>query len=156
MLGEAYRNGIRYFDSAPVYAGSERYQGSLWKRHADWKAESYQASKSAQRDYAGAMADLRRTLERLNRNDLDLWQIHDVQTREDIREIEGKEGALRVFTEARGTGLVRGIGVTGHHDPEILHYAVTHWPVDTVLLPINPVEADIGGFLDRTVQAAKD
>ena len=47
------------------------------------------------------------------------------------------------------------IGVTGHYDPDILTYAVEHWPVDTVLMPVNPVEGVIGGFMDRTLPAAQ-
>jgi aryl-alcohol dehydrogenase-like predicted oxidoreductase len=33
MLSAAYESGIRYFDSAPAYAGSERYLGTFWKAH---------------------------------------------------------------------------------------------------------------------------
>ena len=57
---------------------------------------------------------------------------------------------------AAETGTVRGIGVTGHHDPEVLLHAVTHWDIDSVLLPVNPVESAIGGFLDRVIPAARE
>ncbi len=55
---------------------------------------------------------------------LDLWQIHDVRTMEDIRAIEGPGGALEGFVQAREEGKVRFIGVTGHHDPAVLTMAV--------------------------------
>ena len=51
---------------------------------------------------------------------LDLWQIHDVRTEEDIAQIFGPGGALEAFVEAREKGLTRFIGVTGHQDPLIL------------------------------------
>jgi aryl-alcohol dehydrogenase-like predicted oxidoreductase len=86
---------------------------------------------------------------------LDLWQIHDVRTRDDIEAIEREGGALEVFVQAKEEGYVRHIGVTGHYDPEILTHAVEHWPVDTVLMPVNPVEGVIGGFLDKTLPAAR-
>ena len=156
MLDAAYRSGIRYYDSAVAYADSERYQGIFWRNRPGWMQETYQAGKSARRDYRGAMAELHRTLERLGRDTIDLWQIHDVRTQGDIRAIEAKDGALRAFAEAKETGLVRGIGVTGHYDPEVIRYAVRHWPVDAVLLPVNPVEAAIGGFLDETIPAARE
>jgi len=156
MLGAAYESGIRYFDSAPAYAGSEEYQGQFWKKHPAWKAETFQASKSAQRDAAGAAAELRRTLARLNRDRLGLWQIHDIRDKDDIRRIEGTGGALQAFTGARETGMVGGIGVTGHHDPAVLLHAVSYWDVDAVLLPVNPVEAVIGGFLDTVIPAARE
>ena len=156
MLSAAYESGIRYFDSAPAYAESEQYQGRFWKEHPARVAETFQASKSAQRDAAGAAAGLRRTLARLGRDRLGLWQIHDVRDRDDIRQIEGPGGALRAFIGARDTVTVRGIGVTGHHDPAVLLHAVSYWDVDAVLLPINPVEAVIGGFLDTVIPAARE
>ena len=33
MLTAAYEAGIRYYDSAPAYAGSERYYGLFWAQH---------------------------------------------------------------------------------------------------------------------------
>ncbi len=156
MLGAAYESGIRYFDSAPAYAGSEQYLGRFWKEHPERVAGTFQTSKSAQRDSAGALADLERTLARLGRDHLGLWQIHDVRDRNDIRRIERPGGALQAFTGARETGTVRGIGVTGHHDPAVLLHAVSHWDVDAVLLPVNPVEAVIGGFLDKVIPAARE
>jgi aryl-alcohol dehydrogenase-like predicted oxidoreductase len=156
MLSAAYESGIRYFDSAPAYAGSEEYLGRFWKEHPARVAETFQASKSAERDEAGAAAGLRRSLARLGRDRLGLWQIHDLRDRNDIRRIEGPGGALRAFTSARDTGTVRGIGVTGHHDPAILLHAVSHWDVDAVLLPVNPVEVVIGGFTDTVIPAARE
>jgi aryl-alcohol dehydrogenase-like predicted oxidoreductase len=156
VLSAAYESGIRYFDTAPAYAGSEQYLGRFWKTYPARIPDTFQTSKSAQRDSAGAAADLRRTLARLGRDQLGLWQIHDVRDKDDTRRIEGPEGALRAFIEARDTGTVRGIGVTGHQDPAILLHAVSHWDVDAVLLPVNPVEAVIGGFLDTVIPAARE
>jgi aryl-alcohol dehydrogenase-like predicted oxidoreductase len=156
VLSAAYASGIRYFDSAPAYAGSEQYLGRFWKQYPGRIRDTFQTSKSARRDAAGALADLELTLARLGRDHLDLWQIHDIRDRNDIRRIEGPEGALQAFTGARETGRVRGIGVTGHHDPAVLHHAVSRWDIDAVLLPVNPVEAVIGGFLDRVIPAARE
>jgi aryl-alcohol dehydrogenase-like predicted oxidoreductase len=156
MLGAAYDYGIRYYDSAPAYAESERYYGLFWAQHPERKDATFQAGKSAQRDADGAFLDLDRTLQRMGRNHLGLWQIHDVRDNDDIKRLEGSSGALRAFYQARETGSVMGIGVTGHHDPAILLHAVTRWDVDSVLLPVNPVEAVIGGFLDRVIPAARE
>jgi aryl-alcohol dehydrogenase-like predicted oxidoreductase len=155
MLEAAYGSGIRYFDSAPAYEDSERYLGTFWKENPDRVAGTFQASKSARRDAKGALADLARTLQRTGRDHLDLWQMHDLRTRDDIRRTESDGGALQAFLSARNEGKVRGIGVTGHHDPAILLHAVTHWDVDSVLLPVNPVEAALGGFPDQVIPAAR-
>ena len=100
----------------------------------------FQASKSASRDRAGARADLDDTLATMHIAHLDLWQIHDVRTREDLVAIEGPEGALKAFLEAKDEGKTRHIGVTGHHDPSILAAAIDNWPIDSVMMPVNPVE----------------
>lgn len=155
VILEAVEQGITYFDSARVYAGSEDYYGSLWSRKPEVRSKIFQASKSASRDKAGALADLDRTLSAMGIGYLDLWQIHDVRTEADMRLIEGPKGALEAFMEAKKVGKTRFIGVTGHHDPDILTQAVRAWPVDSVMIPVNPVEKAIGGFLDETLPLAK-
>jgi aryl-alcohol dehydrogenase-like predicted oxidoreductase len=156
VIKEAADQGIAYFDSATAYAGSQGYYGSFWEKHSDLREKIFQTSKSASRDKVGARADLAQSLATMGLKGLDLWQIHDIRTREDINMIEGPGGALEAFIEAKESGLTRFIGVTGHHEPRILEHAVVNWPVDAVLLPVNPVEAIIGGFLDSVLSAALD
>jgi aryl-alcohol dehydrogenase-like predicted oxidoreductase len=155
VIREAHRQGITYWDSARAYAGSEGYYGSFWRDHEQVRTDIFQTSKSARRDRKGALEDLETSLSRLQISHLDLWQIHDIRTREDLGEIEAPGGALEAFTEAKEKGRVSAIGVTGHHDPEILLQAVETLPVDTVLLPVNPAERVLGGFLDFVVPAAR-
>jgi aryl-alcohol dehydrogenase-like predicted oxidoreductase len=156
VIDEAVGQGITYFDSARAYDGSEGYLGRYWGDHAGERARIFQASKSASRDADGALADLEHTLAMLQTDHLDLWQIHDIRTWDDIREIEAEGGALDAFLQARDEGRVRHIGVTGHHDPAVLTYTVEHWPVDTVLLPVNPVEGVLRGFTAGTIPAARE
>ncbi|MDQ1262082.1 MAG: hypothetical protein QG575_1263 [Euryarchaeota archaeon] len=156
VIEQAVAQGITYFDSAQAYAGSQGYYGNFWRGHTELRSGIFQTSKSAARNYQGARADLAQSLQTMGLDRLDLWQIHDLRTRQDIEEIEELGGALRAFVEARDAGLVRFLGVTGHHAPKILEHAVKNWPVDAVLMPINPAEAVLGGFLDRVMAAAKD
>ncbi len=155
VIQAAIAQGITYFDSARVYADSELYYGDIWKEEPELRAHVFQASKSPSRDKASAIVDLRQSLERLQTDYLDLWQIHDVRTPQDIELIAGPGGALEAFVEAKASGTVRYIGVTGHHDPQILSQAVREWPVDAVMLPVNPVEEILGGFLTDTLPAAR-
>jgi aryl-alcohol dehydrogenase-like predicted oxidoreductase len=155
VIEAAVAEGINYFDSARVYADSELYYGYIWKEQPELRTQVFQASKSPGRDKASALADLHQTLERLQTEYLDLWQIHDVRTPQDIAMIAGPGGALEAFVEAKASGMVRFIGVTGHHNPRILTQAVREWPVDAVMLPANPVEQILGGFLTDTLPAAR-
>jgi len=156
VIEEAALQGIAYFDTAPAYSGSEGYYGTFWRSHPIRRGDIFQTSKSAARTARGARADLDRTLKTLGLDAIDLWQIHDVRTRQDLREIEGPGGALEAFAEAKEVGRTELIGVTGHHDPSVVTYAVENWPVDAVLIPVNPLEGVLGGFLDGTIGAAKE
>jgi predicted aldo/keto reductase-like oxidoreductase len=154
VIEEAFSAGITYFESARAYAGSEKYYGLVWPEHAGERTNLFQTSKSAIRDRKGALSDLHGTLTNTGLEYLDLWQIHDVRTEEDFEAIAGPGGALEAFVQAKAEGKVRFIGVTGHHNPTILTRAVNEWPVDSVLMPVNPVEGILGGFLDDTLPAA--
>jgi aryl-alcohol dehydrogenase-like predicted oxidoreductase len=155
VIQAAIDQGITYFDCAHVYADSELYYGSIWKAFPEKRAGLFQASKSASRDKKGALNDLENSLHRLQTDYLDLWQIHDVRTDSDVNRIAGPGGALEAFVAAKASGKVRHIGVTGHHDPRILTRAVTEWPLDSVMMPVNPAEAVLGGFLTSTLPAAQ-
>jgi len=155
IIEEALDQGITYFDSAPAYRDSEVYLGSVWKENPRAREKVFQASKSGSRDKAGALSDLEKTLQRLHTDYLDLWQIHDLRTSNDFETISGPNGALEAFVEAKKSGKVKHIGVTGHYDPRILARAVKEWPVDAVMLPVNPVEDLLGGFLTKTLSEAQ-
>jgi hypothetical protein len=73
----------------------------------------------------------------------------------DIITIARPGGALEAFIEAKAGGKIRFIGLTGHYDPELLTRAVKAWPIDSVLLPVNPVEGNLGGFPTSTLPAAR-
>jgi aryl-alcohol dehydrogenase-like predicted oxidoreductase len=156
VIRAAIAAGITYYDCARVYADSERYYGSVWAEEPQARRRVFQASKSAGRDRKSARKDLEESLARLRVDYIDLWQIHDVRTEADLVQIADPGGALEAFEGARSEGKVRFIGVTGHHDPRILTRAVTEWPVDAVMMPVNPAEAVIGGFLTETLAAAKE
>jgi predicted aldo/keto reductase-like oxidoreductase len=154
VIREAVVRGITYYDCARAYAGSEKYYGLVWSMYPDDRTRIFQTSKSAMRSKNEALADLDQTLRNMGVDYLDLWQIHDVRTEEDLKIISGPGGALEAFLEAKSNGTTRFIGVTGHHDPKILEKAIREWPIDSAMMPINPVEAALGGFMDSALPAA--
>jgi aryl-alcohol dehydrogenase-like predicted oxidoreductase len=155
VIAAAVARGVSYFDSAHAYAGSEAYYGRFWASHPEARARVFITSKSACRDAAGARRDLALTLSRLAVSHIDLWQIHDVREESELTELTRRGGALEAFLEAKATGQIRHIGVTGHHDPYVLRKAVRELPVETVLLPVNVVEGVLGGFLSEVVPEAR-
>jgi len=155
VIREALEQGITYFDSAQAYAGSQGYYGTIWSQSPELRNGVFQASKSASRHREGALADLKDTFAKMGIDHLDLWQIHDVRTETDLEIIAGPGGALEAFIEAKRSGKVRFIGVTGHQDPVILTRALEEWPVDSVMMPVNPAEGALPGFLATTLPLAK-
>lgn len=150
VIDAAFEAGIRYFESARAYAGSEDYLGQGLKGR---RQEVFLTSKSHGRSYREAMAHLSITLKKLDTDYLDLWQIHDVRTEEDLEAITRPGGILEAFREAKEKGWTRFIGVTGHHHPEILRRALDLYDFDTVLLPVNPAEPHDRSFLPLAAEA---
>ena len=151
LINRAIDLGINYCESARAYSGSESYYGKALKER---RREIFLTSKSHARDRQGALVHLYETLAKMETDHLDLWQIHDVRTKEDINEIFGPGGALEAFVEARDKGLVRFIGVTGHHDPSVLTQCIDSFNFDTVLIPVNPAEPEYKSFVDTIIPLA--
>lgn len=151
LINTAIDLGIRYMESARAYSGSEVYYGGALKER---RKEVFLSSKSHARDRSGAMAHLKETLSNMKTGYLDLWQIHDVRSEEDINMIFGPGGAIEAFREAKEKGLARFIGVTGHHDPVIIRKCLEAFDFDTVLIPVNPAEPCYKCFLEEVMPAA--
>jgi predicted aldo/keto reductase-like oxidoreductase len=151
LINRAIDLGINYFESARAYSGSESYYGLALKER---RRDIFLTSKSHARDKQGALAHLQETLTNMKTDHLDLWQVHDVRTEEDMEEIFGPRGALEAFREARDKGLVRFIGVTGHHDPLITKRCIEMFDFDTVLIPVNPAEPSYKNYIDTVIPPA--
>jgi predicted aldo/keto reductase-like oxidoreductase len=152
LINRALDLGITYFESARAYSGSEAYYGrSLRER----RKEIFLTSKSHARDRKGAEIHLQETLKNMKTDHLDLWQIHDVRTEQEVEEILSPGGALEAFAAARDKGWTRFIGVTGHHDPAITRRCIEEFDFDTVLIPVNPAEPKHKSFLKEVLPSAK-
>ena len=151
LINRAIDLGMNYFESARAYSGSESYYGLALKER---RKEIFLTSKSHARDKQGALAHLRETLTNMKIDHLDLWQVHDVRTEEEVEQIFGPRGALEAFKEARDKGLARLIGVTGHQDPLITKRCIELFDFDTVLIPVNPAEPFYKSYLDTVIPLA--
>ena len=152
LINRAIDLGINYFESARAYSGSESYYGRSLKER---RKEIFLTSKTHARNKKGALLHLEETLRNMKTDHLDLWQVHDVRTEEEIDEIFGPNGAIEAFVEAKEKGLVRFIGVTGHHDPLITKRCIQRFAFDTVLIPVNPAEPAYKSYLTELIPTAK-
>jgi aryl-alcohol dehydrogenase-like predicted oxidoreductase len=100
------------------------------------------ATKTEEREYKEAREQIRRSLERLGVDRVDLLQLHNLV---DVIEWEfalRDGGALEAAVEARDEGLIRFIGVTGHGlTVARMHLrSLERFPFDSVLLPYSYVQ----------------
>ena len=159
VILEALRLGVRYCDTAPAYQQSQDYYGEAFRSAGPQARDAvFLASKTHERTRDRALRLLDDSLRRLATDRLDLWQMHDLR---DLPELDvmcgqgGKAGALEAAIEAQRDGRVRFIGLTGHHDPQILLEAMRRFPFDSVLVSINPADARYRPFLPTVVAEAR-
>ncbi len=136
----AYELGINYFDCARIYwdGKSEEVYGDVL---SPFRKQIFLTTKSPQRSRKGAEEDLAKSLRALKTDYLDLWQIHQVSTMEEVNQIFAPGGAIEAFEAAKKAGKCRFIGFTGHHDPEVHLAMLKHYDkYDTILMPLNPAD----------------
>ncbi len=119
-------------------AGPRTLLGDWIRRNG---APFFLASKTEERTRQGAYDSIRRSLERLHVDHLDLIQLHALHDETDWQTAFGPGGALEAFLQARSEGLVRFIGVTGHGvlAPAFHLRSLAQFDFDAVLLPFNHV-----------------
>lgn len=127
-------HGINHIDTAAVYGESERRIGPWMKRY---RGQFFLATKTEDRTRQAGRDSLHRSLELLQTDYVDLFQIHNLSTQAEWEIALGSGGVLEAILEARQQGLVRFIGVTGHGvDIARLHKnALERFDFDSVLLP---------------------
>ena len=126
--------GINHIDVAASYGDAEERLGPWMPRH---RKEFFLATKTGKRTYAEAREEIHRSLERLQTDQLDLIQLHNLVQEDEWVTALGPGGALEAAVEAREQGLVRFIGVTGHGvGIAAMHRrSLERFPFDSVLLP---------------------
>jgi len=149
VIERALDEGVSYCDTAPAYADSLDYYGAVL---GERREGIFLASKTHDRTRDGSLRLLDDSLRRLRTDRLDLWQLHDLRTGDDLRRIFAKGGALEALLRAREEGRTRFLGVTGHHDPAILLEAMRRFDFDTVLVALNAADVHRLSFA-RTVLA---
>ena len=128
--------GVNHIDTAASYGDAELLLGPWLEKYRD---RFFLATKTNEREYTTAKAQIHRSLERMRVDQIDLLQLHNLGHPDDWDTAMGENGALEAAREARDQGLVKYIGVTGHG----LKIAAFHsrslqaFDFDSILLPWN-------------------
>jgi aryl-alcohol dehydrogenase-like predicted oxidoreductase len=132
----ALERGVNHIDTAASYGDSEQRIGSWIRRHGK---SFFLATKTAERRAGPALDQIRRSLELLQVDQVDLIQLHNLVEPEAWQTALGPGGALEAAIAAREEGLVRFIGVTGHGlmAPGQHRRALERFDFDSVLCPFS-------------------
>lgn len=155
LLNHALDNGLYYWDTAHDYVfegviSEERY-GYALKNH---RKKVFLATKVGDRTYDGAMHHLEESLKRLQTDHLDLYQIHNIQSLEDVEKIGAKDGVLKALHKLKDEKVTRFIGYSGHLSAEAMMAMANRYDFDTMIIALNHYEERIGNFEKGAIPAA--
>ncbi len=160
IINRAIDLGVNYIDTAAAYGrnreGPPYSQTYIGKAMKDRRDEVFLTSKTHDRTRDGSLQLLEQSLELLQTDHLDLWQLHNISRTNQLDEIFGESGAIHAMIEAREQGLVRNLGITGHADPDVLLDGINRFDFDTVLMALNPSDAYLLPFMDKLLPAANE
>lgn len=149
-----YDLGVTYFDCAHSYWGgkSEEAYGIGLK---GLRKSIFLTTKTTRRSRKEAEHELHVSLQRLKTDYLDIWQMHSVQSKDEIDRILSPGGAMEAFEAAKKAGKCRFIGFTGHYDPEVHAALVKAYPRwDSVLMPVHAADHAYLSFEQIALPAA--
>ena len=108
ILNKAYDGGIRFFDTARAYSDSEHKVGLAFEK----KRESlYIATKTGAQTGEGLCEDLKKSLENLRCDYIDIYQFHNPAF---CPRPGDESGLYDAALEAKKEGKIRHIGITNH------------------------------------------
>ncbi|MDX8338526.1 aldo/keto reductase [Draconibacterium sp. IB214405] len=157
VIEAALEGGVRFFDTAESYSSGtseERYGKYLTPKYRDL---IFLMTKSTGRDAKTVQEHLEGSLRRLKVDQIDLYQVHAIQTPNDVdQRIEN--GVLDVLLKAQLQGKIKHLGFTGHQNPyahsRMLEQTEKSDIFDAVLMPVNLLDVSYFSFIENVMPKA--
>ncbi|MCJ7628754.1 MAG: aldo/keto reductase, partial [Longimicrobiales bacterium] len=155
IINRAIDLGVNYLDTAASYGRgiSQKYYGEVMATRRD---EVFLATKTHNRTKDGSLELLEQSLASLQTDHLDLWQLHNISTIEQLDQIFAADGAIHALLQAREEGIVKNLGITGHADPDVLIEGLNRFDFDTILMALNPADKFHRPFMDKLLPLANE
>ncbi len=151
IIERALDLGVNYIDTSSIYGGperwSEQYVGKVMAHRRD---QAFLATKTKERTRDGSMRMIEKSLQLLQTDHVDLWQLHDIGTMTDVNEVFAKGGAMEALLEMKEQKVVRFLGLTGHYRPDALMEGIHRYPFDTILMAMNAADPHHYSFNRRS------
>lgn len=148
----AIDQGINYFDVAPVYGDA---QLRLGRSLLPYRKNVYLACKTEQRKKADAEKALKNSLELLQTDYFDTYQLHSLCTMEDLDIAFGPGGVMEMLADMKEKGLALKLGFTAHSE-DVAIKALELFDFDSVLFPFNWHMHMAHGMGSRLLKVAKE
>ncbi|MBP3890873.1 MAG: aldo/keto reductase [Solobacterium sp.] len=130
LLQNAYKGGMRFFDTARAYTDSEEKVGAAFK---GIRENLYLATKTKAKTPAQFWEDLETSLSKLQTDYIDLYQFHMV---DQCYKPEDGTGMYECMLEAKAQGKIRHIGITTHKI-QVAHEIVESGLYETLQYPFS-------------------
>jgi len=133
--------GVNYIDTSSTYGGPERWsEQHIGKVMAKRRNEAFLATKTKERTRDASLRLIEKSLQLLQTDHIDLWQLHDIGIQANVDAVFAKGGAMEALIEMKEQGVVRNLGITGHYRPDALMDCIHRYPFDTVLMALNAAD----------------
>lgn len=148
IVDRLIEKGVNLIDTARGYTISEAYIGNALVGKRD---NFILCTKSMSRTYIDMKKDIEISLENLKTNYIDVYQLHNVKTKEEYEIIMGRDGAYKALLEAKASGKIGYIGITSH-SLDFLESIIDNFPFATVQFPFNIVETKAEKLLRKAIR----
>jgi uncharacterized protein len=151
----AFRGGIRYFDTAPEFAGYGKAQVQLSHFLKHVRSEVFLVTKCFEPDGERALKLLEKSLKELGTSYADLVFVHSVgDDKMDPRMVFGRHGTYAALQKAKTLGLTKYVGLSGHSRPQRFLHALRQFEIDVLLNAVNFVDRHTYNFEEQVWPAA--
>ena len=147
----AIERGVNYFDVAPSYGDAQLQLGESLR---PYRSKVNLACKTLARDRTGAEAELTESMQLLHTDWFDVYQMHAVNSREDVDALFAPAGTMSLLQELKQAGVIRNIGFSSHNEDAALEM-LRRFDFDSVLFPFNWFMNMAHGMGDRLLAEAK-
>ena len=147
--------GVNYIDTSSIYGGPERWSEQYVGRvMAKRRNEAFLATKTKERTRDDSMRMIEKSLQLLQTDHIDLWQLHDIGTQYDVDQVFAKGGALEALIEMKDQKVVRHLGLTGHYRPDGLIVGIRRFQFDAILMAMNAADPHHFSFNEKLLPLA--
>lgn len=136
IIDEMEAVGINFIDTARGYTVSEGFLGHALKGRRN---KFILATKSMAKDYESMKLDIETSLNNLQTDYIELYQLHLVKDKNEYEIIMGPNGAYKALLEAKEAGKIGHIGITAH-SADFMMEIIDDMPFETLQFPYNLVE----------------